>query len=202
MMWFLTYPLSAFNAVDSSHFYMSRIGLAYGLPLAGIFYVFSLSNLGLMWWEVAQASKTMKKSGSNISCKALALTIAFSAVSGALLFVFLTPIGKIVVGVSSYLIGGALMIVILIIIGAGFLVGAYSLDTAMGKSGSARGAATTTMRKMSIWVKAAAGMSPKNRNRAPKIRLIIDAARRVATTLLLLVFADVACELQPLFGHR
>eukprot|EP00947_MAST-08B_sp_MAST-8B-sp1_P004903 g4903.t1 len=104
---------------------------AIGVPGAGAFGTIAFLNLALMWLQVAESSKTMKKTGSNVSGKFKIFVICFSVLITIMLFVLMGAL-------AMYTIGALCVIVFLILIAVAYLVGSRKLVNVMS-SGAAKG---------------------------------------------------------------
>ena len=109
---------------STSWFYLDNVGIPVGLTFMAVFGCISFLNLALMWLEVSFASKTMKKTGRNLSKKPLIFVIVFDIVIFLFLLIMMTIL-------KDYFIGGAISIVFIIVIMVLYLAGARELDQVM-----------------------------------------------------------------------
>lgn len=125
LVWAISYPIMI---LGKTFFWLDDIGIPVGLAFMAVFATIGFLNLALMWLEVAFASKTMKKTGANLSKKPLIFVCAFSTFSFLLILVLMTIM-------RSYMIGGGCAVIIIIAVAVIYLVGARELDLVMS-SGS------------------------------------------------------------------
>lgn len=123
-IWEISYPITiqAYTFV-----WLTNVGLPVGLCFTAVFACFGMMTLSLMWLEVARASKTMKKSGVNLSKKPLIVVIVVSV----LFFILMTLFWTIL---RDYQSGGLTAIVFLLAISISYLIGARELDQVMSST--------------------------------------------------------------------
>ncbi len=128
LMFCASYPIMY---AAKSWWYLDNIGVPVGLTFMACFGCTAFLNVALMWLDVARSSKTLRKTGTNISRGPRRFVAAFVLV----IFVFLV----ITMGIlKDYFIGGAISIIFIIIIAVIYAVGARELEQAMSTSGQGR----------------------------------------------------------------
>ena len=121
ILWEIAYPI----AIQGKTFaWLDDVGVSVGLCFTAVFACFGMMNLSLMWLDVARASKTMKKSGTNLSKKPLIVVIVISI----LFFIVMTLFWTIL---KNYMAGGLAAIAFMLSIGISYLIGARELDSVM-----------------------------------------------------------------------
>eukprot|EP00947_MAST-08B_sp_MAST-8B-sp1_P005174 g5174.t1 len=126
VMWAIAYPFDMINPPTWSN--LGTYGIPFGLGFCSIFQIISLLNIALMWYSVAKASKTMKRTGRNLSAKYRIYVAIYCFLSFLILFVLLTIM-------ENYTIGSGVAIIIFIGIGIAYALGARELRLVLSTTG-------------------------------------------------------------------
>lgn len=121
IMWtayYLYYPM------QGSSIGINTVSLKIGIPGSAVFAAVSFMNLALMWIQVAQSSKSLKKTGSNLGKKPLIMVVTFSILFGLIELICFAII-------NNNTIGSAVALLFMIAIMVTYLVGSKSLANAI-----------------------------------------------------------------------
>eukprot|EP00947_MAST-08B_sp_MAST-8B-sp1_P006643 g6643.t1 len=147
MLWTLD---GAIILASGSSIYGQVVSAPILTPLAGFFNIVAYFNISLMWVQVAQSSKSLKKTGANLGKKPLIFVITNATIFGLGLILFNSVF-------YNQLVGAALALVFSIIVLMTYIIGGRELALALG--GGAEGAKSPkvqlvirTSRRMSIGV--------------------------------------------------
>ena len=119
-LWHLYYGIT----VHLGSFAWQRAAFGIGAPVAGAFGSIAFLNLALMWTQVAESSRAMKKTGVAISGKFKIFVLCFSVLIFVMLVVLMSALEK-------YTYGALCVTVFLILIAVAYLCGSRKLATVM-----------------------------------------------------------------------